>query len=113
MVYSRMPLSCSEPRILNTLMARHISPRISTYCNIKMVSVMVEIWESVMAWDPINWSVVFVKKPVISSCLAKPVTPITNWRKALLLTPRARAERESIAMREGLNSAISDLMICK
>merc|ERR1711927_40062 len=28
---SRIPLSCHDPRILNTLRARAISPRISTY----------------------------------------------------------------------------------
>ncbi len=40
---SRMPLSCQEPRILNTLRARAISPRISTYCSSRIVSVMVEM----------------------------------------------------------------------
>ena len=67
---SRMPLSCQEPRILNTFNARAISPLISTYCSIRIVSVMVEIWESVIEWLPINSSEVLVKKPAISSCLA-------------------------------------------
>ena len=71
------------------------------------------MWDSVIECAPINWSFVLVKKPVISSCLANPVTPITNCLNALLLTPRAKAESESIAIREGLNSAISDLIICK
>ena len=67
---SRMPLSCQEPRILNTLRARAISPRISTYWSSRIVSVMVEMWESVIEWLPMNSSEVFVKKPAISSCLA-------------------------------------------
>ena len=67
---SRMPLSCQEPRILNTFKARAISPRISTYWSSRIVSVIVEIWESVIEWLPMNSSEVFVKKPAISSCLA-------------------------------------------
>ena len=31
---------------------------------------MVEMWESVIEWLPMNSSEVFVKKPAISSCLA-------------------------------------------
>ena len=34
------------------------------------------------------------------------MTPITNCRKALLLTPLASAERESIAILDGLKSVI-------
>ena len=70
MVYSRMPLSCHEPRILKTLMTLDISPRISTYCKRMIVSVIVEIWDSVIELEPMKRSVVLVKKPVISSCLA-------------------------------------------
>ena len=55
---------------LEHVQARAISPRISTYCSSRIVSVIVEIWESVIEWLPMNSSEVFVKKPAISSCLA-------------------------------------------
>ena len=46
-------------------------------------------------------------------CFAKPVTPITNCLKALLLATPLVSDSESIAIREGLNSVISDLIVCK
>ena len=106
-------MSCHEPLILKTFKALAISPLISTYWSNNIVSVIVEIWESVIEWLPINSSAVFVKKPAISSCFEYPVTPITNCLNAFKLTPLANAERESIAILFGLNWLIWVFMICK
>ena len=72
-----------------------------------MVSVMVEMWVSVIDEPPKSVEVVAVYRLGISLCLINEVSPITNSRKFLDMATRSRAERLSTATRAGLNSSIS------
>lgn len=68
---------------------------------------MVEICASVIDVPPTKVGVVAVNSPMISFCLIKEVSPMTNSRKPLIVEMRSIADRLSTAMRWGWNSVIA------
>lgn len=112
-VYFLIFLLCYELCILKILIVWDILLWIFIYCSIRIVLVIVEIWEFVIEWDFINWFVVLVKKFVIFFCLVKLVILIMNCLKVLLFIFFVKVDKELIVIFEGLNLVIFDLIICR
>lgn len=112
-VYFLIFLLCYELCILKILIVWDILLWIFIYCSIRIVLVIVEIWEFVIEWDFINWFVVLVKKFVIFFCLVKLVILIMNCLKVLLFIFFVKVDKELIVIFDGLNLVIFDLIICR
>lgn len=112
-VYFLIFLLCYELCILKILIVWDILLWIFIYWSIRIVLVIVEIWEFVIELDFINWFVVLVKKFVIFFCLVKLVILIINCLKVLLFIFFVKVDKELIVIFDGLNLVIFDLIICR